>query len=213
MLHIELRARGWACVKGIKSQSELLELARTVGRPVRSPTGELVKELTPIPQAQARRGTLSDAYATGSFPLHTDTAFWALPSRYLVFRARGDVRRHTTILAFADIFHEGPPGLRALAERSVWLVRTPSEIFYCSMKFVSKVGMGWRYDPHCMSPANDAAIKVREQLDPLLACSRIQCIQWTNDLAIILCNWEILHGRGPSPPAETRRILERIYVE
>ena len=213
IMHDELRTRGWTCMKGVKGRSELLELARAMGRPVPSPTGELVKELTPKPETQARKGTLSNKYSTGTFPLHTDTAFWSLPSRYLVFRARGDVRRHTTILTFADLFRQGAAELRAFAECSVWLVRTPSESIYCSMKFLSKGHTGWRYDPQCMSPVNDAAFKVREWLDSVLECTRVECIPWTSDLAVVLCNWEVLHGRGPSPPGENKRILERIYVE
>jgi hypothetical protein len=209
----ELNTRGWTCVTGITSQSELLELARSIGHPVPSPTGELLKELTPTPQAHAHRGTLSDTYATGSFPLHTDTAFWPLPSKYIVLRVRGDIRRPTTILTFADLFREGTDDLCALAERSIWLVRTPSKNFYCSMRFLAGDATGWRYDAQCMSPVNEAALRVKEMLGSLSTCSRVDCIHWTGHSAVVLCNWEVLHGRGPSPPDENGRILERVYVE
>ena len=209
----ELETRGWACLTGVTSRSELLELARSIGHPVPSPTGELVKELTPTLRADARKGTLSDTYGTGLFPLHTDTAFWPVPSRYVVLRVRGDIRRHTTVLTFADLLREGTAELYALAERSVWLVRTPSKSFYCSMKFRSRGTTGWRYDRQCMIPVNDAAVKVQELLRPLLLGDRIHYINWTDDLAVVLCNWEVLHGRGPSPPCENGRILERVYVE
>lgn len=212
-INAELRALGWTCVTGVNGRSELIDLARTIGRPIPSATGEIVKELLPNPQAQARKGTLSAKYATGSFPLHTDTAFWALPSRYLVLRVRGDVRRDTTVLSFARLFEKGTSDLRTLAEHSVWLVRTPTSAMYCSMRFGSQAGRGWRYDPHCMSPVNDFAFRVREQIDSLLASSRVECIHWKSDLAVVVCNWEVLHGRGTSPPRETSRILERIYVE
>jgi hypothetical protein len=142
----ELNTRGWACVTGITSQSELLDLARSIGRPVASPTGELVKQLTPTPQAHARRGTLSHTYATGSFPLHTDTAFWPVPSKYIVLRARGDIRRPTTILTFVDLFRKGASDLRALAERSIWLMRAPSKNSYCSMRFHHGDATGWTGD-------------------------------------------------------------------
>jgi len=212
-MNTELRTRGWTCVKGINSSSELIDLTRTIGRPIPNVTGEVVKELRPIPQPQARRGTLSAKYATGSFPLHTDTAFWPLPSRYLVLRVRGDVRRYTTILTFASLFQNSTSDLCDLAERSVWRVRTRTNAMYCSMRFASEVGRGWRYDPHCMSPVNGSALKVREQVEPLLRSGRAERINWASGLAIVICNWEVLHGRGPSPPGETARILERIYVE
>lgn len=198
---------------GITSRSALLELARSIGRPVPSPSGEVVKELIPKCQSAAARGTLSGTYGTGSFPLHTDTAFWPLPARYVVLRTRGDTRRHTSVLTFADLFREGTKELRALADRAVWLVRTPSKSFYCSMRFRSGKSTGWRYDGQCMLPSNDSAIKVQEMLCTLFSCDRINQINWTGDMAVVLCNWEVLHGRGPSPPDEKIRIVERIYVE
>jgi hypothetical protein len=209
----QLKTCGWTCVSGITNRTELLELARSIGRPVRSPSGELVKELTPTQQSKARRGTLSGTYSMGPFPLHTDTAFWPIPSRYIVLRVRGDIRRYTTFLTFVDLFREGPADLCALVDRSVWLVRTPPRIFYCSMKFRSGPAIGWRYDCQCMSPVNDAALRVKELLGPLLTRSRVQCLHWTGDVAVVLSNWDVLHGRGPSPLEEDGRILERVYVE
>jgi len=208
----ELRTHGWTRVSGITNRLEALTLARSIGRPLLSPTGELVKELIPKPKVHARPGTLSEIYDRGFFPLHTDTAFWPVPARYVIFRARGDIRRKITILTFAELFRGRPEGLRRLAEHSVWLARTPSESFYCSMKFSSGEGTGWRYDSQCMIPANEAAAKIRQILGHLLLCDHMECIDWKEDLAVVLCNWEVLHGRGPSPMNEGNRILERIYV-
>lgn len=169
----ELRARGWTCVAGITDRSSLLELARAVGRPVPGPTGVLVRELTPTPRPRARKGTLSDGYGLGSFPLHTDTAFWPLPSRYVVLRVCGDTRRPTTILAFAELFRGRASHLVTLANRSVWRIRTPSTSFYCSMRFRLGEATGWRYDIQCMRPANGAAAKLRERLGPLLSSTPV----------------------------------------
>jgi hypothetical protein len=209
----QLETLGWACVPGIASRSKLLDLARSLGRPLASPSGELVKELIPTSRAEARRGTLSETHGFGPFPLHTDTAFWPVPSRYLVLRAHGDIRRYTSILSFAELFRGATTDLCDFARRSVWLVRTQSGSFYCSMKFRARNTIGWRYDQQCMSPANEAAHQTRELLGARLTHSRIQCIHWTEDLALVLCNWNVLHGRGPSPREESGRILDRVYVE
>jgi hypothetical protein len=64
-----------------------------------------------------------------------------------------------------------------------------------------------------MFPVNDAAGKAQKILRPLLLKGEMDYINWTNNMAVIFPNWEVLHGRGPSPPNETGRILERIYVE
>lgn len=209
----ELETRGWTCVAGIRSQSDLLELATSIGRPVPSQTGELVKELVPTFPAAARKGTLSETYGNGPFPLHTDTAFLPVPRRYVLFRVLGDFRRHTTVLQFVDVFRKSATQVSTLAERSIWQVRTPSSNFYCSMKFRQGNGVGWRYDSQCMIPVNSAAIELEEVLPSLLSHTRPHVINWTTGLAAILCNWKVLHGRGPPPPEEQRRILERVYVE
>lgn len=209
----ELKERGWACVSGIATRAELLQLAQSIGRPLQSPTGEIVKQLTPTAKAGARNGTFSSTYAKGAFPLHTDTAFWPVPSRYVVLRAIGDLRRQTTVLTFEYLFRNCVADLRALAEHSVWLTRTPSQTFYCSMRFKNSGIAGWRYDGQCMYPASTSAVQVQEYVRSRLLSCRVEHINWTSDMGLVLCNWDVLHGRGPAPPAEDGRILERIYVE
>lgn len=200
------------CVEGVGSKAELLELARSLGRPIPSPTGEIVKELSPKPTDAARPGTFSHSYGTGSFPLHTDTAFWTTPSRLVVLRGTGDLRRHTTLLSFADLLADRTGELLATAERSVWRARIPSGSFYCSMKFGSGNQVGWRYDAQCMSPANRAAVTMQQILSSRLLSVAVQQIQWTGTIALVLQNWQVLHGRGPAPNHELNRIVERIYV-
>jgi alpha-ketoglutarate-dependent taurine dioxygenase len=208
----ELEQRGWTCVSGITSRLELLRLAQSIGQPLLNPAGKLVKELIPSPDVDARRGTLSETYGNGVFPLHTDTAFWPVPARYVLLRAHGDIRRRTTILRFAKLFRNASGKVRTLAHHSIWLAQTAATAFYCSMKFSHSASTGWRYDSQCMSPANKAAVEIRQILGPLLACDRMECIDWNEGMVVVLSNWEVLHGRGPSPLSEGKRILERIYV-
>lgn len=209
----QLKEQGWTIVHGITSQLDLLAVALSVGRPKSSPTGEIVKLLIPRLSEESRDRTLSGTYGTGQFPLHTDTAFWPLPSRYLVFRATGDIRRATTLLSFAALLEKLGTDFRRLAERSIWSATTHRKAFYCSMVF--KVGNErcWRYDSQCMSPANKAASQVRRILDTRLAEIRETELYWTEGTSVVVDNWKVLHGRGPMPVAERQRTLERIYVE
>ena len=209
----ELEARGWTKVSGVASQDELLRLAYSLGRPVRSPTGELIKQLAPIEANQAKPATLSAAHGTGAFPLHTDTAFWPRPCRYLLFRATGDVRRPTTLASFGRLLSSLGNEFLALAERSVWIAGTPTQSHYCSMRFRFGECIGWRYDAQCMNPANDAARQVNSRLKAVTPTFETETVIWEEGLAVIVCNWKMLHGRGPMPVNEKRRILERIYVE
>src|ERR1700733_14506048 len=93
----ELETHGWVCVKNVPDRAEFLELARSLGRPMMSPTGQLIKEIKITSKLLARPGTLSAAHGRGAFPLHTDTAFWPIPARYLMLRIQGDARRPTTV--------------------------------------------------------------------------------------------------------------------
>jgi alpha-ketoglutarate-dependent taurine dioxygenase len=206
----ELETIGWARVSNISNRAALLELARSLGRPIMTSTGELLKGLRVTSRSHARPGTLSSAYGSGEFPLHTDTAFWPLPARYLVFRVQGDNRRRTTVLSFADVFQQCSPPALLLAEKAIWLVRTKLGSFYCSLRIQGHCG--WRYDGACMFPANPAARELRGLLDSLTASGRGANINWQRDEALVLLNWSVLHGRGPSPEDEKERTLERIYL-
>ena len=208
----KLHTSGWTFVDGVSSGADLLELGRAIGSPLPSPNGEMVRELRPTRAADAIPGSQSATYGTGAFPLHTDTVFWPIPVRYVILRAYGDTRRPTTVLSFAHLFHEFGASFQLLAEESVWLVRGKPQDFYCSLRFRTGELAGWRYDCDCMSPANPAAVEVDKLLRPFVISAPTDCIEWSGQMAVVLSNWSVLHGRGPAPPDEGLRVVERLYV-
>jgi hypothetical protein len=102
--------------------------------------------------------------------------------------------------------------LNSLAERSVWLARAGRRQFYCSLKFRVGCSVGWRYDRDCMCPVNGSAVELDRILRPLVAEEQAESVVWRDDMAIVLSNWTVLHGRGPEPKEEGTRIIERLYV-
>ena len=118
----ELNTRGWALVDGVSSQTDLLELGKALGSPVRTPNGELVKEIRRIPRDEAPPGSQSALYGAGPFPLHTDTVFWPLPVRYVLLRGYGDTRRPTTVKSFSELVRNCDTQFHVCARDSVWLV-------------------------------------------------------------------------------------------
>jgi hypothetical protein len=208
----DLQTKGWILVDGISSQAKLLELGRALGSPVHTPNGELVKEIRQMSADKAPIGSQSSIYGTGSFPLHTDTVFWPLPVRYVLLRGYGDTRRPTTVTSFSNLLSGCDTQFYELAQRSVWLVSAGSMKFYCSLKFREGNSSGWRYDFDLMSPANDAAVQIDRILRPLVINKKVDSITWSGDTAVVLSNWITLHGRGPEPPNEGMRVIERLYV-
>lgn len=208
----ELNTRGWILIDGITSQADLLELGRSLGSPVRTPNGELVKEIRRVPREEAPPGSQSALYGAGPFPLHTDTVFWPLPVKYVLLRGYGDTRRPTTVKTFSELVKVCDKQFHTDARESIWLVSAGPVKFYCSLQFRDSDVMGWRYDADLMHPANEAAARVNEILRPLVMSNEVESIIWTGDKAVVLSNWTTLHGRGPQPQNEGVRVVERLYV-
>jgi hypothetical protein len=158
----ELEFNGWSLIDGVDCPSAMLEVAHSIGQPIPSPTGALIRRIKITDSVHARPQTLSAAFGVNRFPLHTDTAFWVIPARFLIMRANGDVRRQTTLLRFRDLIAAGLLDPQII-KRSVWNVKTPSTSRYSLMRFRCGNTQGWRFDSQCMFPANDMA-KVATQL-------------------------------------------------
>jgi hypothetical protein len=210
----EIEECGWMSVEGVNSAGALLELARSIGNPLCSSNGEIVRELRVTPAQLAKPLSLSATFGTNSFPLHTDTAFWGVPARFLVMRVAGDTRRPTTVCPIRELFGIEGSRLRTMAYRSSWVLRMSAGSIYSQMVFRSQDGrQGFRYDRQCMKPANVAAKEVGEYISEVLPLTSQRQIQWSCETAVVIANWHTLHGRGPEPPQEQERILQRIYVE
>jgi hypothetical protein len=195
----------------VSSSEDLLELGFSLGTPTPSPNGELIKEVRRQPKEKAPAGSQSAKYGFGPFPLHTDTVFWSLPAKYVLLRAYGDVRRPTTVISFEELFDKCSPKMRDLFADSIWHVRAGKTNFYCSICFQESGAKGLRYDTDLMSPMNNAAKDISDELRQLVMTEG-HTINWTGSTALLINNWTALHGRGDMPEDEGERIVQRIYV-
>jgi len=208
----ELKLKGWTSVSGISSPERMIQLGKTLGTPVPSPNGELVKEIRITPAAEASPGSQSAIYNKGPFPLHTDTVFWPTPVRYVILRGYGDTRRPTTAMSFARLLQNHDKFFVKLSERSVWVAGPESKRFYCSLIFRHGDSIGWRYDADLMKPVNAAAKEVDRILRPMVKREDTDSVDWSENTAVIFSNWNALHGRGKEPENEGSRVIERLYV-
>ena len=209
----EAEERGATTIRGIHDGESLLELARSLGSPLQNADGGYVKELRVGSSKIARPFTLSATFGAGSFPLHTDTAFWPLPARLLLMRVVGDHRRPTTFCAFRAMLELAGAKLTNAMCKSMWALKTPAGSAYGEMT-IRRDGkrLGFRYDRQCMTPANTAAREVDECIRSGILETAVQQMYWSDGVALVVANWQCLHGRGPEPPQELERILQRIYV-
>lgn len=208
-----LRAQGWAFLDGVETTSDMMRLASELGCAIPSPTGELVKVLSPVASNRAPRHTLSAACGLTEFPFHTDTAFWPVPARYLIMRVVGDRRRETVLLSVESIWSVLGPAAQAAVQRSVWRTKRYAGGIYCSMMFSDGAARGWRFDSTIMVPANASACRARDDVTHAISESMEKlAVSWEKTSCIVVDNWQMLHARGAAPVNEGRRRLSRIYV-
>lgn len=209
----DLEYRGWTSLRGVQTTSDMVAVAKLLGRPLAGPTGEVVRILTPIDAREARSGSLSATHGRGAFPFHTDTAFWPRPARYLVMRVVGDQRRPTKLLSLDQVWCRLSVATSSDIQRSVWRARGYAGAFYCSMLLRTGLSCSWRYDVQSMRPANRAAVRARDAMETAIERSEDQInVSWSESDCLIVDNWRMMHARGPAPPDERTRILFRIYV-
>jgi hypothetical protein len=209
----KLFSDGWCRVSGISSREDLLALAKSFGSPLRSPTGEYVKQLSIESKETGKKHTFTSTFGKGSFPLHTDTAFWKCPARFLVLRVMGDLRRPTTVMPFEKLFDSFGASIRRAAYRSVWRIRVNRTSYYDAMTLRAGNTEIWKFDPQCMYPANKHALDFLMAYRTAVTSGMYEEIHWSSNEAVILANWFSMHGRGNQPFGETLRLLQRIYVE
>src|SRR4051794_23394942 len=85
----QLSTRGWTLVPTRANDNpsltaRLMSLAEELGEIVPGRAQRLVEPVVPETIETARPGSLSSKMGLQSMPLHTDTAHWSIPCRYLM---------------------------------------------------------------------------------------------------------------------------------
>ncbi|MCF5711432.1 hypothetical protein I9H06_24025 [Pseudomonas tremae] len=206
-----LRVDGFVEVEGIESKEHLIEIAKSIGKCLPNPDGSLISTVRANNGVCARPGTFSHAYGLSPFPMHTDTAYCSLPVRYLVLGMLKPSEASTRYINIKHIIESGSANLLKLARESIYLVETFEQAKYTSAVFSSGGVTGVRYDPNIMTPANKPARKFDLELADAIRGAGFNEVYWPGNKAVILDNWECLHGR--SKVAESNREILRIYLE
>lgn len=196
----EVRSRGWATLKTGETLATVAQaheyvdgLLRLFGTPVRArrQTGPL-QAMSP---AEAHPASLSAAFGLGKFPLHTDTAHWAKPARYLALLCMraGEIATETQVL---DMQQEHiVSDLRDHMRQSLFFVHGGRTSFYSAA--LPLHGEFLRYDPGCMEALNLAGRQVVEWFMAAQANGSVQKLSLRDGDLLVVDNWRVLHARGP----------------
>jgi hypothetical protein len=196
---------GWLELEGIDDDEGLFRVAKQLGAIVPQ-DGKLITKLRPLTSDQAKSRSFSHFVAYGAFPLHTDTAFWPTPVRYLILRAVTETKTPTLVLGAPlvdEIFGS------AVATRSIFAIKTCKSISFGG-PYLDLSSSAIRFDPCYMKPVNAAASSLCQSLRQ--AAQTASQIQWTGTNALVIDNWRCLHGRAAIEASDPNRCLTRIYV-
>lgn len=207
-----LEENGWFATS-TGHQMEFLDFARQLGVPAPSRVGgALVDELRPIPSSQTTRPSLSANHGIGAFPLHTDTAYWRIPARYLVLRATHETEEKRPTLLLDTRSLNWSESNRALLKRAVFVARNGRSSFLATILEASDRFV--RLDRDCMLARSESASLALTLIKELIAQVPLREFYWTKNSTLVLDNWRVLHGRAAraSTAMPERRCIQRILV-
>lgn len=203
----KLHVDGWQVLDDVGDSETLYAIGCFLGNLVADPLGQMQTILRPRYSDEALTRSFSYRHGYGAFPLHTDTAFWPTPARYIILWSKAPNSTTTVVLpkqATDLLFSE------SLSEKAIFWLRTNTGTRYAKIR-LEEPTVGYRFDPNNMRAANEHGKWLAERVLQV-AASELTHIVWTGRNALVIDNWRCLHGRGEVAPHDYNRTLVRLYV-
>lgn len=209
----DLATDGWALketgVRTTKAVSELLmSIASSLGEIAPGRWGRLIEPVLPETLETARPGSLSSKFGLAPLPLHTDTAHWIVPCRYLLLACVEPGPGPTPTILLDSRAVELSESESLACRSAVFSVRNGRSSFYGSIMDRDRPFL--RFDPGCMVPISEDGAMAMTAFSPGRNSNAMQRHDWKPGDIVTLDNWRMLHARG----TETRpgRVLLRIMI-
>jgi hypothetical protein len=203
----KLHFDGWQVLDDIADNEALYAIGSSLGDLVTDPSRRMQAILRPRHSDEVLTRSFSYRHGYGAFPLHTDTAFWSTPARYIILRSIAPsstttlvLPKQATDLLFSD----------SRSNRAVFWLGTNTGTRYAKVR-LEEPAVGYRFDPNNMRAANEDGKWLAERVLQA-AASELTHIVWTGRNALVIDNWRCLHGRGEVAPHDSNRALLRLYV-
>jgi alpha-ketoglutarate-dependent taurine dioxygenase len=207
----ELSRNGYAVTRA-KNEGAVLSIAERLGTPLREQRDSRVYRLISPTTAEASlANTLSSRYGLGSFPFHTDTAYWLKPARFLLLHCvnPGSGARPTLLLDTARW------RLRAaesrLLTRGLWIT-AGARPFLATVLSPIFGGFDIRYDVDCMRPAATSGEEAGALIRRKIRASHTAQVDWIPRMLLVIDNRRLLHSRGDADAPDMNRQLGRVLV-
>ena len=211
----KLGQRGWAC--HVSNMTDTDSFVREIGRigdvlgtralGRASAREEVVQPRTP---RDAHPRSLSARYGLDALPLHAELSHRPRPCRYLLLGCidPGTPSAVTRLLDWQTLPFS--PEEQLLLEGAPILVRTGRRSFYSTILSPRRAFV--RYDPGCLEAVDERGRAALRLVEQRLAAGALYSHRWRQRDVLIIDNWRVLHGRGPSDIGSGRQ-LARILID
>lgn len=208
----QLEELGWArCVVSPDALiGELGRLGDRLGARMTGRAGALEEVVAPLSTADAHPRSLSAKFGLGTLPFHVELSHRPQPCRYLLLGCLepGSTHSETRLLDWRSLgFSESE--MRLLQDAPV-LLRSGRRSFYSTLLDADRAFL--RFDPGCVEAVDQRGRWAFELVRRRISEARPLVHNWLKGGILIIDNWRMLHGRGPSERGSGRR-LARILID
>lgn len=210
-----LAQRGWVQHRAADSGSdamlnEIRWLGDSLGMRALGRARALEEVVQPQRSPEAHPRSLSARYGLDALPLHVELSHRPRPCRYLLLGclAPGAPRATTMLLDWRSLAFSSDDF--QLLESAPVLVRTGRRSFYSTILSSDRTFL--RYDPACVEGVEQRGRSALQLLARRLSLASSENHEWRQDDILIIDNWRVLHGRGPSQ-LNSGRSLARILID
>ncbi|WP_352794918.1 TauD/TfdA family dioxygenase [Mesorhizobium sp. M0243] len=202
--HVAGAAEAQAIVSEIGRMGDLLG-RRTAGR-----GGALEEFVRPRTADHAHPRSLSARYGLNALPFHAELSHRPRPCRYLLLGCiePGSPSAVTMLLDWRTLGFS--PDELHLLEGAPILVRTGRRSFYSTILSPDRAFL--RYDPGCLEAVDERGQAALRLVEHRLTGGSPEVHRWRQGDILVIDNWRVLHGRGPTDQGSGRR-LARVLID
>jgi len=204
-------ARGFVLAKGCAAD-DLLPIANGFGSVSWDPRYPVqARCISPVPAPDAPPNTLTSRFGLGSFPFHTDSAHWRIPTRFLIMYCEhpGAGNRPTLLLDTHSAAWRDAVGGRM--PNAVWSAAL-AHPFLCLARTPDGDAERWRYNAECMRPVSPSAMKEAPLIAHAVRSVPARAHHWSAGDLLILDNRRVLHARGEASTPDLDRRIVRLLI-